>query len=646
MGVQGLYTALKPFGVVTPLSGETVVIDGPGLVHRMWETSNKTQTNKMSSAITCHIPYASLGQTVIHWLDTLRANNVNVRKIYFDGYLPPRKWDTRRQRLIQSSRQMKNASFNTHVVHRPAQNPIVTTASDGSQQPAPGVRSLPKHPFLVPAVIEQLRQSPDWRSKVQVVPGEADAYCAQDVKKSGGIVMTSDSDLYIEDLGPTGAVVFFSGIYERHSDLEAMTGEKFSRTAFEEKNELTQCGGLPMVAYELSVNKLSMKEAIQHAKMGYAQTLGRESYQWFLEEHMSEEYIAADHPVLATLSNLDPRISEFVIQSLNIEVVQSEPVKTSQRGTPRGPEELSMFLPIMIEQHTRKSSWSMSESVRQLAYGLIQSSEPGRREQMIEYRTMDTLTGGRKLTIPPPYKVATLCDTLLATLEALSRDIETPGFRWIAFAVHQDMEWSIWEEKTPISSTLIQNAVRYAEGPEPDTVSWAVVHFVAQAQASLYSLRMLKQILAVVATLSPEKLTGPMQELREHLSTLPNIAEYPTVASVEQTLAQFGEAGGLFVVSALLGIPMQVLPKPPVTQTMGSRAQKATAKASNKRSLQDSKGQNEALKQKKARESPAQAKRSLEVSETRDEEIEKKKKPRRPLSLNPYALLSEAALEE
>ena len=71
------------------------------------------------------------------------------------------------------------------------------------------VTRLPKPPFLVPAVIEALRNSQDWAPLIQVVPGEADTYCAQDVRQNGGIVLTSDSDLLVQDLGADGRVSFF-----------------------------------------------------------------------------------------------------------------------------------------------------------------------------------------------------------------------------------------------------------------------------------------------------------------------------------------------------------------------------------------------------------------------------------------------------
>ncbi|KAK8102877.1 hypothetical protein PG984_016023 [Apiospora sp. TS-2023a] len=44
---------------------------------------------------------------------------------------------------------------------------------------------------------------------MQVMPGEVDTYCAEDIWQNGGIVLTSVSNLPMEDLCPHGSVAFF-----------------------------------------------------------------------------------------------------------------------------------------------------------------------------------------------------------------------------------------------------------------------------------------------------------------------------------------------------------------------------------------------------------------------------------------------------
>src|SRR5262249_11662165 len=51
-----------------------------------------------------------------------------------------------------------------------------------------------------------------FKDVVSVVPGEADSYCAEFVRKEGGVVITGDSDLLVHELGPSSSVVFFKDI--------------------------------------------------------------------------------------------------------------------------------------------------------------------------------------------------------------------------------------------------------------------------------------------------------------------------------------------------------------------------------------------------------------------------------------------------
>lgn len=76
MGIPRLNPGLRPYGKVTILDGQSVVIDGPALVHRVWELVMSPESAE--SAALCHVSYATLGQSFINWLDRLRAGNVNV----------------------------------------------------------------------------------------------------------------------------------------------------------------------------------------------------------------------------------------------------------------------------------------------------------------------------------------------------------------------------------------------------------------------------------------------------------------------------------------------------------------------------------------------------------------------------------------
>jgi len=143
-----------------------------------------------------------------HWLTGYR------KKIYFDGYLPPSKLNVRLERLrAQTKRLNDHHAANPTPGRPPPASPRPTSqVLFNNIATRPTLTALPPVPFLVPAILDTLRVSGTYRSMVEIVPGEADSYCARYLKQSGGIVFTGDSDLLVHDLSSVGAVCFFKDI--------------------------------------------------------------------------------------------------------------------------------------------------------------------------------------------------------------------------------------------------------------------------------------------------------------------------------------------------------------------------------------------------------------------------------------------------
>lgn len=78
MGIRGLTTALRglPVGTHVSLSGKSVVIDGPALVHRIWEALMEERT--LEDAILEQVTYTQLTLGVTNWLNGLRDQDVDV----------------------------------------------------------------------------------------------------------------------------------------------------------------------------------------------------------------------------------------------------------------------------------------------------------------------------------------------------------------------------------------------------------------------------------------------------------------------------------------------------------------------------------------------------------------------------------------
>ncbi|KAI0875965.1 hypothetical protein GGS24DRAFT_260906 [Hypoxylon argillaceum] len=605
MGIQGLSSIGRRYGRFRPLSGDTVVIDGPALVYQILDGCMRKRPN--TNGFICQPSYSTLGRTVIGWLEELRRHNVVVRKIYFDGYLPPSKWQVRQIRLLRQSRAMRDL-----LVSHPYGSsklpdgafetikPEIALTQNISQSHSSWV---PKPPFLIPAVIDILKSCHTWGPLVEVVSGEADMFCAEDIRRYGGVLLTTDSDLLITELGANGSVSFLAdvGPADRSDKYQGLVACKFSLHAVNNTLGLNNVGGLPRVAFEKAKHRTSFYEALSRAKYGIDKTLESPEFRTFMEEYSMKEYLPKDHPAQRILSNLDPRISEIVVQTLLFHGEGTVPDFGSANNS-RGPETLAMFLPIMIENRDRKSAWTMSTAVRQLAYSILQMVAIHQSPAVIEYRLLDAYNSlmGRQIDILGLDETLEQCRLLTDTLRQLTERIPGADMRWLSFAIYQDIVWSRSEDRLPLSALLSRKAKNKSH--DADEHSWDAIHFTAQIQASLYSLRMARQILDVVTSLQGV-LPSPIRELREGLRTLPPIAEWPTVENILQVLATAGEANTISTITDMLEVPSIEIPAHVLD-----------------------------INQPKKRKS-----RSGLLRSERD--------PKRPVSVNPFAVLSQAGMD-
>ncbi|KAI1749473.1 hypothetical protein F4782DRAFT_304409 [Xylaria castorea] len=606
MGIRGLGAAVRQYGKFSSLTGNTVVIDGPALVYQILDGCMRQRP--ATNGFICHPCYSTLGRMVIGWLKELRRHNVTVRMIYFDGYLPPSKWQVRRERLLRQSQTMKDLlASHPHGSSRLPENAFDTIKPKISLTQTIGHSShsswLPKPPFLVPAVIEILKSCRTWGPLVKVVSGEADMFCAEDVRRRGGVLLTGDSDLLITDLGPDGTVSFFTDIVAANrSDIsQGLMACKFSLHTINDTLGLNNVGGLPRVAFKMVNCRTSFNEALKRAKNGNDNDNSLESskFHTFKQEYSMKEYLSKDHPIQGILSTLDPRISEVIIQTLLLDD-NGNVLDAGSGENSRGPETLAMFLPIMIENRSKKSAWTMSTAVRQLAYGAMQTLAAHESPVVIEYRVLEASNSlmGRQIDVLGLEETLEQCSLLAETLDQLIGRIPSADMQWLAFAIYQDVMWSSSEQRSPLSALLI-NKGKDAFNDE-DKHSWDMIHFAAQVQASLYSLRMARQVMDVVASL--RTLPPPMRKLRERLSHVPAIAEWPTVETMSQVLATASDANIISVVTDMLGVTI----------------------IENSENLSDT---NRSKKRKK-----------------RNGLLRSERDPKRPISVNPFAILSNASL--
>jgi hypothetical protein len=409
---------------------------------------------------------------------------------------------------------------------------------------------LPAAPFLVPAVIETLSQCKRFESIVEVVPGEADVYCAQYVKNHGGTVITGDSDLLVHDLG-SGKVTFFRDI--EPADAGSSTDLKcvqYDLEGIAKRLELPESHGLRSLAFEMKMDSyLSFRELLRRAVKLEAVTHRVALYREFAAEYEALPFASEtqdsdesydDAHCLSLLQKLDPRISEYVLQF----------PKFAQRAGPsetllsRGMEQdggIKVFLPFLLDCPVRTSAWEMSTYVRQLAYSLINLILPveERVASVVEHRRLQSAAQGREWEVPTNTEIPDACASLVDLFGQLSKTSSKPhgNYIWRVLAIYQDTLFSSNADKAALSSKIIGQS-RGDKAPQ-NRLTWDVVHFFAQLQGSYYSFRMLKQIMELVLAYDDSKvLHSHLYQLQAELKLLPDLKEMPKITDA------IGDIGG------------------------------------------------------------------------------------------------------
>ncbi|TVY81101.1 hypothetical protein LSUE1_G005687 [Lachnellula suecica] len=561
MGIPHLTRHLRPYAVSESLSGREIVIDGPGFAYHVYNIclSGRTEKNQFETAIS----YEQIGVFALAWLNTLRKGKVTIRTIYFDGSLPPSKREVRIDRLVRNTKQL----LQYHQAH-PTPCQILPKKEDhdlrnlfARSSVRPALKCLPAPPFLVPAVLEALRASGDFQAVTEVIPGEADEYCAQSVKVNGGVILTGDSDLLLHDLGAEGAVLFFNDVEVGSNDVP--TGQVFHPLKIADRIGLKAMYDLHSLAFEMTMNPtLSLPQILVKSTTFEAVNAYTLKFAQFQRDYVSHtaapSYRPNDLTTLEVLRTLDPRISEFVLQYSSIAKVAGQPQEYTISDAAH------IFIPFLLDCPTRTNSWEMSMGIRQLAYGLVSLIVPKseRKATIFEHKRQEGKSGGRELSLPEVPQIQEACSDLVDLLSSKlpskllnTADMSQPDI-WTAAAIYQDVEWSHYNSKACVS----QLATQQPTSADPRKLTWDAVHLHAQIQGSHYSFRILQQITALVTSRKANyNLPPQLLELQKILQTLPPLSSIPDITQAPSLLIKIREHGMLDAAQTILGIPLPEL---------------------------------------------------------------------------------------
>ncbi|KAL7821106.1 XPG domain-containing domain-containing protein [Trichoderma gracile] len=532
MGIPHLITTLESYASHEILQHQDVVIDGPALAYHVLHLCRAQGASQPS--------YSLLSQLVIEWLDRLEDQQVAIRAIYFDGYLPMDKYPVRMERVRKTTSRLSllYSSFPMGCPRR-----LVVPADDLSDDPPRLGHSADKvsqdPSFVVPAIIDALRGNPRYRGKCFMKPGEADAYCASDVVKHGGTILTGDSDLLAHELG-SGKVIFFRDIHENASSKLACT--IYAPRAIYTKLGLPKSVEACRLGYErLNSPHATLPMLLKACSKPISDSVG---YDLFRQQYVSHEEASIPRLIgggLLPLSDLDPRVSELLLQI----------------GDASTTEKAKMFLPSLIENPNKGTSWDASANIRRLAYTVASRYLTRHRTSSVEeYRRVQHIDQkGRDI---PLLSSAEANEAALELLDLIKRVRQTgipQQHRWTLLCVILDITECVQQGKNSHALTTLQQKGRLptAAGHK---IPWDTIHFSAHIQAGLYSLRILSQVLTstMAQNTSTDELALTLIQIRKLLSELPPLTEFPDVCILSDFLAASKELQILAIVSEFIEI--------------------------------------------------------------------------------------------
>jgi hypothetical protein len=464
------------------------------------------------------------------------------KKIFWDGFLPSTKYDTRVQRLIGHTRQLGKFHHENPTPCRasyPRFENELDDPFDSSVQS--NLTALPSLPFLVPAILETLVQSAEYGALTEVVPGEADLWCAQYSREHGGLILTGDSDLLVHDLGLNGAVSFLKDVqHAANKSEEGIQTYIYRPATIVKRLDLPESQGLRSLAFEIVKDPyITFPKLLKQAQTSDAITGHPEEFCGFLKEYVQvlpsiSNNIKNYADIETVLRRLDPRISEYILQSLSFAPRDNTPkLTTGGNGT-----DTHIFLPFLLDSPVHTSAWETSMSVRQLAYSLINLMASGDEQIqcVFEHRKQVDKSNGRELQLTEAVSIPDSCDALLMYLMELKSKL--PGLSesriWTA--------WSICQDKSSLVSLFMQQFLQIEASEEPSNFTWDIVRFFAELQASQYSFRILKQILdVVVASSDLLNLPLPVQSLYAQLQFLPDLIHFPSLFDASCAVRKSGD---------------------------------------------------------------------------------------------------------
>ena len=473
-----------------------LVIDGPSLVYFVYD---KLLAYRSANALNLAVlppAYDKINQGIRHLLGDIHNHGVSIQHIFFDGGLPHYKREVRVSRMEKVRQQLD--IFRKLYPEFPPNSPLSAADWDlekvlwGQSAMSSRGRTLPPPPFMVASAIESLRElNSQWREKVEIVPGEADMYCARAAAGCPETVaiLTSDADLAVHDLGPHGRVAMLHSIEKEHkkSSLGGLTSLTASSIHPSLVASRLKVPSLLALGFERSMNSSASTAVIRGRAADSSRLEQREcEYTTFIDEFRPSTMLSAnDQP---DLDDIDPRIAELIV-SIN--------------------DAHHVYLTPVVEDPQRDASCSYGTEIRQMAYSILLSSamsEKNRTDAVIEYARKGPRIAPATLIVLKRTGIlsqaAHLEELLAAHLPPSDHGLPSSAsaalLAWYTLATHLVHEEKLRLGKPLLPLSQVVRLLSLVQTAAPPTINWDDLHLLANIHSVLYSLRMLYQITGYV----------------------------------------------------------------------------------------------------------------------------------------------------
>lgn len=371
------------------------------------------------------------------------------------------------------------------------------------------------------------------------------------------------NDIYISEIahgvskGAPPTRLISALIYNQHTMLKKISPNS------DLPNLLTFAYGLTMDSYfslaEWTAQAKAQQSRFHHDDHDFQQFVAR--YQEIPNRLISD---------FGCMGFLDPRISEFVLSTGGNAIFVYPTLDSLPQRTP------VFYLPQLLDRWDQGSAWITGYNIRQLAYSICCPVSKNDQLAVVEYRrTLSESPQGQEVYILSGERAAqSLEDTLSYILKIFAAPIPCPrNLKWIAMCLSLELSDAALEDRPSVALKAWKKATRACWLLDPG--DWDVIHLAAHIHGTLYSLRILQQVLKCqqaglvhcLESLNKED----MEEILSHLSSLPPLAEYPNAADMADYFKQLMSSGLSAIMETITGVSP---PCPPVKLNGKNKKQK------------------------------------------------------------------------